>query len=96
LFGGGQAVVVTREMVEDAFRNGRAATTVLLAAHWLRDHPNDLGIALDYAEMLYKMTRYEDAIRAYEEALTRIDDDRRWAYAASSRLMYAAPYRTRL
>jgi len=44
-------VEVTREMVEDAFRDDHAATTVLLAPHWLHTHPNDLGIILHYAEM---------------------------------------------
>jgi len=44
-------VEVTREMVEDAFRNDHAATTVPLAPRWLHTHPNDLGIILHYAEM---------------------------------------------
>ena len=34
----------------------------------------------DYGEMLYKLTRYEDAIRVYEDALSRVaDEDARWA-----------------
>lgn len=70
---------VTREMVKEAFRNDHAATTVRLAPHWLRDHPGDIGIILDYAEMLYMMTRYEDAIRVYEDALARTEGDGRWA-----------------
>ena len=70
---------VTRDMVEEAFRNDYAATTVLLAPRWLLGHPNDIGIILDYAEMLYKMTRYQDAIRVYEDALSKTDQDARWA-----------------
>ncbi|WP_238537808.1 tetratricopeptide repeat protein [Zavarzinella formosa] len=70
---------MTREMVEEAFRHGHAATTVLLASRWLEAHPGDLGIVFDYAEMLYKMTRYEDAIRVYENALNWTDDSGRWA-----------------
>jgi tetratricopeptide (TPR) repeat protein len=77
--GGGQLVEVTREMVKEAFCNGHAATTVLLASCWLRDHPGDIGILLDYAEMLYQITRYEDAIRVYEDALSRVGEDGRWA-----------------
>lgn len=71
---------VTREQVKEAFRRGHAATTVLLAPLWLKDHPGDLGVILDYAEMLYGMTRYEDAIRVYEDALGWIDDESdRWS-----------------
>jgi tetratricopeptide (TPR) repeat protein len=72
---------VTRNLIEVAFREGHAATTVLLAARWLQRHPEDLGIMLDYAEMLYRMTRYEEAIRVYEHALETLDVDGngRWA-----------------
>ncbi len=69
-----RSVVVTREMIRDAHRNDRAATTVLLAPRWLRDHPDDLTILFDYAEMLYQMTRYEEAVRVYEDALQRFED----------------------
>lgn len=70
---------VTREMVVEAFRNRHAATTVLLAPLWLQDHPRDLGVVLDYAEMLYAMTRYEEAIRVYQNALDTIEGDGHWA-----------------
>jgi tetratricopeptide (TPR) repeat protein len=73
---GREAVDVTRAMIRDACRNDRAATTVLLAPRWLTDHPDDLGIHLDYAEMLYQMTRYEEAIALYEDALKRFEDAR--------------------
>ena len=46
---------VTREMVEEAFRSAHAATSVLLACQWLKAHPDDVGIILPYAEMLYKI-----------------------------------------
>ena len=68
---------VTREMVRTASRNDQAATTVLLAARWLESHPDDLGILLDYAEMLFQMTRYEDAIRLYLNALEKAEGNRR-------------------
>ncbi|MGL6075734.1 MAG: tetratricopeptide repeat protein [Fimbriiglobus sp.] len=70
---------LTREMVLEAFRNGQAATTVLLAPRWLLDHPDDIRILLEYAEMLYMMARHEDAIRVYEETLSWVGEDDRWA-----------------
>ena len=70
---------MTREMVEEAFRNDHAATTVLLARQWLQAHPDDLLIIIKYAEMLYKMTRYQEAIRVYEDAIGRLEEDDRWA-----------------
>ena len=70
-----------RKLIEEAFRRGHAATTVLLAARWLQAHPDDLGIILDYAEMLYRMTRYEEAIRVYENAIEilGVTGNGRWA-----------------
>jgi tetratricopeptide (TPR) repeat protein len=79
---------VTREMVEEAFRNGHAATTVLLAPLWLQAHPDDFHIMLSYAEMLYKMTRYEEAIRVYENALGNFGVDCRWAICNQLGRMY--------
>lgn len=70
---------VTRELIEVAFRNDHAATTVLLARRWLRAHPDDLRITLNYAEMLYRMTRYEEAICVYENALEYLEEGARWA-----------------
>jgi tetratricopeptide (TPR) repeat protein len=71
-------VEVTREQVEEAFGKDHAATTVLLAARWLQAHPDDLWITFKYAEMLYLMTRYEEAVGIYEDALHRFEDHR-WA-----------------
>lgn len=65
-----------RSLIRSAYREDRAATTVLLAAHWLRDHPDDLGVTLDYAEMLYQMTRYHEAIQVYQGAIERFEDAR--------------------
>jgi tetratricopeptide (TPR) repeat protein len=66
----------TSGMIRMAYRNDQAATTVLLASRWLQAHPGDLGVIYDYAEMLYKMTRYEEAIRIYLDAIERFDDER--------------------
>jgi tetratricopeptide (TPR) repeat protein len=55
-----------------------AATCVLLAERWLRNHPDDLYVIYKYAETLYKMTRYEEAIRVYVDAIERFKDHR-WA-----------------
>jgi tetratricopeptide (TPR) repeat protein len=68
--------VQTPGMIRAAHRNDMSATTVLLAARWLQTHPDDLDVIHDYAEMLYKMTRYEEAIRVYLDALARFPDDR--------------------
>lgn len=76
-------------MIREASLNDHAATTILLASHWLRDHPDDFFVMLDYAEMLYQMTRYGDAIRIYERALeTEKDDSRRWAIFNQMGRMY--------
>ncbi len=64
-----KAVDISPFLIKTACNNDYAATTVLLAARWLQTHPNDVVVLLHYAEMLYKMTRYEEGIRAYEEAL---------------------------
>jgi tetratricopeptide (TPR) repeat protein len=66
----------TREMIRVAYSNDQAATTVLLASRWLQAHPNDLGAIHSYAEMLYQMTRYEEAIRVYLDAIERFEDGR--------------------
>ena len=69
---------MTREQIEEAVRKDHAATTILLAARYLKAHPDDLWITFKYAEMLYLMTRYAEAIRVYEDALERFEDHR-WA-----------------
>jgi tetratricopeptide (TPR) repeat protein len=66
----------TRGMIRVAYRNDQAATTVLLASRWLQAHPADLGVIHDYATMLYQMTRYEEAIRVYLDAIERFEDGR--------------------
>lgn len=68
--------MITRTAIREARRKGHAATCVELAERWLRKHPNDLGVIHDYANMLYEMTRYDDAILIYEDALERFPDDR--------------------
>ena len=45
-------------------KNDQAATTVLLAERgWLTVHPDDVGVMTHYADMLYQMTRYDDALK---------------------------------
>ncbi len=63
-------------MIRTAYRNDQAATTVLLASRWLKAHPDDLGVIHNYAELLYKLTRYEEAIRVYLDAIDRFEDHR--------------------
>ncbi len=67
----------TYGMIGLAYRNDQAATTVLLASRWLKAHPDDIWVIFNYAEILYKLTRYEEAIRVYLDAIERFED-RRW------------------
>lgn len=62
---------MSRQAIDDAIRNNHAATCVALAERWLVDHPDDLGIVYKYAEMLYFMARYDDAIQVFEDTLVR-------------------------
>jgi tetratricopeptide (TPR) repeat protein len=66
------------EPLRSAYRSKHAASCVLLAERCLRDHPDHLWTIHIYAEMLYKMARYEDAIRVYMDAIERFKDHR-WA-----------------
>ena len=59
-----------------ASQNSQAATLVYLAEHWLRDYPDDLWVTHEYAEMLYKLTRYDEAISVYTAAIDRFEDHR--------------------
>lgn len=64
-----ETMILTRELIFDAYHNDCAATCVALGQRWLDDHPNDLGVLTCYANMLYKMGRYEHAVQLYEFAL---------------------------
>ena len=66
----------TGEALRSAFQKDHAASGVLLAERWLRDHPDDLKAIHYYAELLYRLTRYEEAIRAYLDAIDRFEDAR--------------------
>jgi tetratricopeptide (TPR) repeat protein len=77
---------MTREAIRLASLNGDAATCVLLAGRWLRDRPDDLQVTHDYAEMLYKLMRYDEAIRVYLDAIERFPDSRWGLYNQMGRL----------
>jgi tetratricopeptide (TPR) repeat protein len=64
------------EAISHARNNDHAATCVALAERRLRDHPDDLWVMHIYAEMLYLMTRYDEAIEVYSEALERFPEHR--------------------
>lgn len=76
----------TYGMIGMAYRNDQAATTVLLASRWLEAHPDDLGVIHDYAEMLYQMTHYDEAIRVCLDAIERFEDDRWGLYIKMGQL----------
>ncbi|QEL14570.1 tetratricopeptide repeat protein [Limnoglobus roseus] len=67
-----------REAIRLAMHKDQAATTVALASRWLQTHPDDLTVIYDYAEMLYHMARYDEAIRVYRDAIDRFPT-KRWA-----------------
>ncbi len=68
----------TRRMIRKAYDGDQAATVVLLASRYLRTHPNDLEVIFNYAEMLYQMTRYDEAVRVYLDVIARFES-KRWA-----------------
>jgi tetratricopeptide (TPR) repeat protein len=65
---------ITRELILVAKQKDHPATTVLLASEYLKANRGDMEVLLDYAEMLYKMTRYEDAIQIYMDAISLLDE----------------------
>ena len=65
-----------RAMILEAFENDHAATCVTLASGWLVDHPNDLGVIICHAQMLYKMARYDEAIPLLVNACERFPESR--------------------
>jgi tetratricopeptide (TPR) repeat protein len=82
-----RTVEVTGDMIEEAFREGHAATTVLLGSHWLRADRDDFFTVLKCAEMLYLTNQYEDAIGVYESALRRFEEHQ-WAIFNQMGRMY--------
>ncbi len=67
------------DAIDEAYNNDHAATTVLLAERYLADYPPNIFILSCYVDMLYQMTRYDEAIRVIENAIARARSDRRWA-----------------
>jgi tetratricopeptide (TPR) repeat protein len=79
----------TKSLIHTADRNNQAATVILLAKRWLQTNPDDFSILLTYAENLYMMTRYEEAIRIYKEALARFPaEGERWVICNQLGRMY--------
>ena len=68
----------TWDAVFQALQKQHAASAVILAGRWLQKHPFDFSIAHAYAEMMYKLTRYDEATRIYLNALDHIADQRKW------------------
>lgn len=67
--------------IDDAYENGHAASCVLLATDWLRNHPDDLWVITCCAEMLYKMARYEEAVGLYTDTISRFPEHRSVIYS---------------
>jgi tetratricopeptide (TPR) repeat protein len=79
-----------RSRAREAFRKDQPATTVLLASRWLRGHPDDLWVIHDYATMLYRMARYDEAIRVYLDAIERFEE---WRWGTYNQLGHLYDYR---
>lgn len=69
-------MLTLRHAILYAFYEDQAISCVILAEHWLEDHPDDKLVTLKYAEMLYLLTRYDDAIQVYLDALEKFPEDR--------------------
>jgi len=65
------------QAITDADNRNQAATVVLLAERWLQENPNDVWISHEYATMLYKLTRFEEALQVYRDMIER-HPDHRW------------------
>lgn len=79
-----------RQSIKSAARDGQAATTLILSERYLQAHPGDVGVSLDYAEMLSDMARHEEAIRVYEHVLTVVPagSESRWSILAEIGSVY--------
>lgn len=75
-----------KDIILFAFDHDRAMTCVILAEQWLEKHPEDQLVTLRYAEMLYLLTRYEDALQVYLDALDTFPESRSLIYAGLGRL----------
>ena len=62
-----------REAIEAAYENKHAATTVHMASLWLADHPDDLAAICWYVDMLYQMTRFDEAVAILKSAIDRFE-----------------------
>ena len=70
---------ITPTAIGRASLGDQAATCVELCKRWLQKCPDDITVIHEYASILYKMARYDEAIRIYSDAMVRFDDER-WAF----------------
>ena len=69
----------TRKLIISAFDSDQAATVITLAPLWLEKNPDDVLVIYNYAEMLYKMTRFDEAQRLLLDAIDRFEEAR-WTF----------------
>ena len=48
-----------------------------MAEQWLKDHPDDVSVASTYGEMLYQLTRYDEALAVFHDMIEHFPE-RRW------------------
>ncbi|WP_158265244.1 tetratricopeptide repeat protein [Blastopirellula marina] len=56
------------------------ATCARLAENWLKHHPDDVPVMLDYAEVLVAMARYDESLRLYQRILELEPEKSGWIY----------------
>lgn len=69
----------TRKLIISAFDSDQAATVITLAPLWLASHHDDVLVIHNYVEMLYKMTRYDEAQCLLLDAINRFKEAK-WAF----------------
>lgn len=69
----------TREIILSAYENDQAATVIALAPRWLANHPDDVLVIYNFAEMLYQTTKYDEAKNILLNAITRFEKSR-WIF----------------
>lgn len=69
----------TRRLIISAFDSDQAATVTTLAPLWLEKNPDDVLVIHNYVEMLYQMTRYDEAQSLLLNAIERFEEAR-WTF----------------
>ena len=69
-----------RQRIHEANQNSQVATCVRLAENWLKHHPDDVLVMLDYAEVLKDMARYDESLELYHKIVELQPTFSKWVY----------------